>query len=136
LRHIAARLIALEANGRASSERNTAAAVAVGEKLRSHLATLMGVAGSRALVARALALASAEAPWLRSASVGSDGTMEGLETLQARIAPQDIAKGRVLLVAHLLGLLVAFIGEDLTLRLVRDVWPTLSIDDLDVSKRK
>jgi hypothetical protein len=28
----------------------------------------------------------------------------------------------------LLGLLVAFIGEDLTLRLVREVWSKLSLD--------
>jgi len=36
----------------------------------------------------------------------------------------------VLLVAQLLGLLVAFIGENLTLRLMRDVWPKLSLEDL------
>jgi predicted transglutaminase-like cysteine proteinase len=39
---------------------------------------------------------------------------------------------RALLLAQLLGLLVAFIGEDLTLRLVREVWPKLSLNDLDL----
>jgi hypothetical protein len=34
----------------------------------------------------------------------------------------------------LLGLLVAFIGEDLTLRLVREVWPKLSLNNLDFGK--
>jgi hypothetical protein len=34
----------------------------------------------------------------------------------------------VVLVAQLLGLLVTFIGEDLTLGLVREIWPKLSLD--------
>jgi hypothetical protein len=136
LRHVVERLIAHESRGKESYETSTLAAIQVGEKLRAHLATLMGVTGSRALVARALALATAEAPCLRSVSVGTDGDLEGLEPLEARVAPQDIATGLVLLLAQLLGLLVAFIGEDLALRLVHDIWPTLSIDDLSVSKRK
>jgi len=43
-------------------------------------------------------------------------------------------EGRVVLLAQLLGLLVAFIGEDLTLRLVREVWPKLSINDVNFGK--
>jgi len=31
----------------------------------------------------------------------------------------------------LLGLLVTFIGENLTVRLVRDVWPDAPVNDLD-----
>jgi hypothetical protein len=38
------------------------------------------------------------------------------------------------MVAQLLGLLVAFIGDNLTLRLVRDVWPTLSLEDLNFAQ--
>jgi hypothetical protein len=34
------------------------------------------------------------------------------------------------MVAQLLGLLVAFIGEDLTLHLVREVWPKIVVDGL------
>ncbi|HVK09314.1 MAG TPA: hypothetical protein VM597_11100, partial [Gemmataceae bacterium] len=36
------------------------------------------------------------------------------------------SEGGVEVVAHLLGLLVTFIGEPLTLRLVRDAWPDVS----------
>jgi hypothetical protein len=35
------------------------------------------------------------------------------------------------LLAQLLGLLVAFIGKNLTLRLVGEVWPKAALDDLD-----
>jgi hypothetical protein len=36
--------------------------------------------------------------------------------------------------AQLLGLLIAFIGESLMLRLVREIWPRLPIADLNASK--
>jgi hypothetical protein len=46
-----------------------------------------------------------------------------------------MAEGSVVLVAQLLALLVAFIGENLTLRMVREVWPKLpQINDLDLRK--
>ena len=35
----------------------------------------------------------------------------------------------VAITAHLLGLLVTFIGEPLTLRLVREAWPDASLDE-------
>jgi hypothetical protein len=35
------------------------------------------------------------------------------------------------MLAQLLGLLVAFVGESLTVRLVREVWPKVRLDDLD-----
>jgi len=34
----------------------------------------------------------------------------------------------------LLGLLVTFVGEELTLRLVREVWPKLPLSNLDFGK--
>jgi len=34
----------------------------------------------------------------------------------------------------LLGLLVAFIGENLTIRLVREVWPKAPLNDLDLTQ--
>ena len=40
-------------------------------------------------------------------------------------------EGEVVLVSELLGLLHAFIGEALTLRLLRDVWPNAVFDDCD-----
>ena len=60
--------------------------------------------------------------------------MEGLEELQAQVDPEEMAEGSVVLVAQLLALLVAFIGENLTLQMVREVWPKLSLNDLDFDK--
>jgi hypothetical protein len=134
MRDFAERLIAYETRENKSSETKTPAAFPVGEKLRPHLARLMGKVGFRELVSRALALANAEVPWLRAVHVKVDGSFEGLDELGTQFDPDEIFEGRVVLLAQLLGLLVTFIGEDLTLRLVREVWPKLSLNNLDFGK--
>lgn len=131
MRNFAKRLIAYEARGTESFEaKKTPAAFHVYEKLRPRLATLMGTAGFRALLARALALANADVAWLRAVHVKPDGSLEGLAELEAQVDPTEIAEGNVVLLAQLLGLLETFIGEALTLQLARDLWPKLSINDL------
>ena len=136
MRNFAKRLIAYETRENRSFEtKKTLAAFHVCEKLRAHLSTFLGNAGFRALLARALALAVAEVAWLRAMQVKADGSLEGLDELEAQVDPNEIFEGCVVLLAQLLGLLVAFIGEDLTLRLVREVWPQLSLNNLDVGTR-
>jgi hypothetical protein len=125
MRGLAERLINYETRGNKSSETKIPAACLVSQKLQPHLATLMGNLGFRALLSRALALASVEAPWLRAIHVKADGSFEGLDEVDGKVDPDEIFEGCVVLLAQLLGLLVAFIGEDLTLRLVGEVWPKL-----------
>jgi hypothetical protein len=134
IRDFAERLIIYETRGNKSFETKTTAVFHVGEKLRPHLATLMGNLGFRALLSRALALANAEVPWLCAVRVKADGSLEGLDEVEAHVDPEEVFEGRVVLLAQLLGLLVAFIGENLTLRLVREVWPKLSFNDFDFGK--
>lgn len=118
-------LIAYEAEVGAGAESDTSAGFLACEKLRLPLATLMGKAGVSALTSRTLALASAEVPALAALRVNADGTILGLEALEAGVSPVDIAEGSLVLLARLLGLLVMFIGEDLTARVVGEVWPKL-----------
>jgi hypothetical protein len=131
MRNLAERLIAVEAGGKRLAATRTPARFDVGEKLRLNLATLMGKAGFCALLARALALAQAEVPWLGAVHVKADGSLDGVEKPHVQLDPNEFFEGRVVLLAQLLGLLVAFIGEKLTLRLMRDVWPNVKLDDLD-----
>ncbi len=131
MRGFAERLVAYETRANKSSEKMSPGGFAVCEKLRPHLVTLVGNNGLRALLSRSLALAGAEVPWLRAVQVKAGGTMTRPENLQARAGPKQVHQGGVALVAQLLGLLVAFIGENLTLRLVREVWPKVPLDDLD-----
>ena len=134
MRDFAERLIAYETRGNKFSETKTPAIFLIDEKLRPHLATLMGNVGFRALLSRALVLTNAKVPWLRALQVNADGSLQGLDELDAQVDPEKILEGRVVLLAQLLGLLVAFIGENLTLRLVREVWPKLSLSDFDFGK--
>jgi hypothetical protein len=131
MRDFAERLIAYETRGNKSSETKTATVFLVGEKLGPHLATYMGKVGFSALHSHALALANAEVPWLHAVHVKANGSFGGLDELGAQVGPETIAEGSVVLLAQLLGLLVAFIGGSLTLRLVREMWPKIPLNDLD-----
>ena len=132
MRDFAARLIAYETSGNESPGTKNLAAFPVCEKLRSHLTTLMGNTGVRSLFSRALAQAEGEVSSLRAVQVKADGSLAGLDKLEGRADAEELAKGSVVLVAQLLGLLVAFIGEKLMLRIVSDVWPKLALNDLNL----
>ena len=123
MRDFAGHLIAYETKEYPSSGTNPTAAFLVHEKLGSYLMTLMGTIGFRALLSRALALANEEVAWLSAVKVKADGSMEGVAELHAQLEPDKFREGRMVLSAQLLGLLVAFIGETSTLRMVREVWP-------------
>jgi hypothetical protein len=131
MRDFAKHLMAHDALRNKSSQAKTPAAFHVADKLRPHLVTLTGNGGFRALLSRSLALANAEVPWLCAVHVRSDGTLEGLEALQAQVDPPEFLEGRVVLLAQLLGLLVAFIGPSLTLRLMGEIWPQISLNNID-----
>jgi hypothetical protein len=105
-------------------------AVWVIEKLRITLAKFAGADGFVSLLRRALVLASADVPALQSVKIGADGRLEGFEQLVADKGT-GAAEGEaaVAITSHLLGLLVTFIGEPLTLKLVRASWPDTSLDE-------
>jgi hypothetical protein len=130
IQHLARRLLAVEA-ARDHSDGLLGAARRACDRLRVPLAKLAGVAGFRSLMARALALAAAEVPWLDVVQVRADGSLEGFDAARGQHgAGQDGDAGAVV-VAQLLGLLVTFIGEPLTLRLVREAWPDAPVDETD-----
>ena len=133
-RHLAKRLIFCEAKASKASESSRATAFDVCEKLRPQLVTLMGNGGFRAILMRALTLARAEISWLNGVEVKADGAMENLTDQQPQPGSEEFLEGRIVLVARLLGLLGAFIGENLTLRVVVEVWPKLPLDDLAYGK--
>jgi hypothetical protein len=130
MREFARRLIAHEARETKSSGSKSPGELQVCEKLRPHLATLMGTGGFQALLGRALALAQGEAHWLRAAHVKPDGSLEGLNAPAAKLDAQALAEGEEILLAQLLSLLVIFIGASLTLQLLRQLWPKLPTNDI------
>jgi len=128
MRHFAKRLSVFERRAGTASETKVPPAFEVCEKLRAHLGTFMGSKGFCELLACALPRARAEIPWLGAVHVKADGALEGLEELSAKHNPDELFEGGVVLVAQLLGLLVAFIGQGLTLRFLREIWPEVPLD--------
>jgi hypothetical protein len=116
-----------------TSDRGVPAAFRATDKLRPHLATMMGDGGFRALLSRAIVLSDAEAPWLRSARLQPDGALEGLEELQAQMDKEQFLEGNIVLLAQLLGLLEAFLGPKLTFGLVGEVWPNAPPKELVIN---
>ena len=62
-------------------------------------------------------MAKQECPTLDAWKVESDGSLRGLHG--------EAGQSGAVLIAQLLGLMVTFIGESLTLRLLQDAWPNL-----------
>lgn len=91
------------------------------KELRALLIRLAGVAGFHALLSRALALARTQAPCLHHVRVGADGFLEGIEQMEHEDAA-EVERAERVLVFHLLELLVTFIGQPLTLRLLSIRW--------------
>ena len=125
---MAQRLLTYEAVAGKNSEPTESAAFRVCAKLRRPLITLAGVAGFRSLLSRALTLARAEAPSLSAVQVAADGSLNGLDELASQTDKEQARDGGAILIAQLIGLLLTFIGDGLTLRLVRDVWPEAAFD--------
>ena len=126
IQDLARRLIAIEA-ARDPSVGPVDAAVRACATLQVPLARLVGVAGFRSLLSRALAMAKADVPSLDAVQVRPDGSLEGWEGIKRT---QDAESG-IVIVAQLLGLLVTFIGGPLTLRLTRYAWPDAPGDETD-----
>lgn len=127
-RGLARRLLAIEAAGNSAADATVHEAVRVIAKLRVSLTRFAGDDGFTSLLRRALSLARADVPGLHTVTLKPDGSLERLEALAAE-AGHDGAEAAGAIIAHLLGLLVTFIGEPLTLRLVRDAWPHACLDD-------
>ena len=127
-RELAQRLLAYEAGEAEAAMPDTEAVCRVCDKLRRPLTTLAGAAGFRSLLARALTLAKRESPVLGEWEVKSDGSLQGLNG--------EAAQSGAVLIAQLIGLMITFIGESLTLRLLHDVWPDLPGSEINFERNQ
>jgi hypothetical protein len=134
-RDIALRLLAYEADACKASELEEAATlrvyVRVYEKLRQSLGQIAGADGFQALASRALVLARIEAPSLGKVRVAADGSLQGLVEFEPQpgSGKDQAGEGGIILIASLLGQLRIFLGEALTLSLLRYAWPGEAFDD-------
>jgi hypothetical protein len=115
------------------SEALLEAADRVCRKLSGRLARLVTVVGYRALLGRAVHLSGSEFPFLRGvrARDTEDGCFDGLREKAEGVEPAMLRAALRTVFGSVIELLTTFIGEDLTTRLVRDVWPCAPFDGID-----
>ena len=143
MRDLAHRLLTYEADAGKTSEPMEFPTLRVYEKLRQSLSTFAGVAAFESLAFRALTQAKSEAPSLWAAQVSAGGSLQGLGEFEPQIdMDRDLAgefradDGGIVLIARLLGLLLIFLGEALTLSLLRNAWPGEAFDDRNSAHRR
>ena len=139
MRDVAHRLLTYEAGAGKTSEPMESHAQRVYKKLRQSLVEFLGVVGFQSLESRALKLARPEAIRDGAAQIASEESLLGLEQglgeSRGEIGTQiDMDKDLagelgILLIANLLELLLMFLGEALTLSLLRNGWPGEIFDD-------
>jgi hypothetical protein len=132
-RDLARRLLAWELGDVQDPSALPDAAERACRKLCRHLAKLVTMAGSHALLARALHLAKVEFPFLEGVQScpPPEVCLDGLRERVRGVEPALAQRGLAAILASLIGLLVTFIGEDLALRLVGDVWPDVPPAETD-----
>jgi hypothetical protein len=96
-------------------------------RLHQSLVKLIGSAGFDVLVARSLVLARRAHPALAGVGAGPGGRLTGVD--DAARDPVALQEGAMAVVSYFMELLVVLIGEDLAMRLVRDVWPASAEGD-------
>lgn len=136
MNNLVRRLIAEERRVVNDPEKQNLAGFQVCEKLRRPLCTFTGVAGFRALLSRALVLARVKAPLLDGVELKPDGSFLFSPELEPQLATDKAARAGIVLANQLLELLVTFIGEALTLRLLHDVWPKAVLTDPKSKREK
>jgi hypothetical protein len=91
-------------------------------RLRRRFQSLFGTTAVNALFARSLHVATSEFPWLSEVfATGDDCSPQALTNVQG--AEMSVfEEGLAAVLAHNIGLLSTFVGEDLVLPLVEEAW--------------
>lgn len=105
------------AHGPGISERIT-------RRLHAGLGKLIGTTGFDVLLARTLVLAERAHPTVRGLRAGPAGAL--LHDDAGHDTGELDAHAAAAILAHFVELLISLVGEDLALRLVRDLWPPVS----------
>lgn len=127
----ARKLLAHEIGDARTPEDVAAAATRACRKIADHFARLVGKAGVRALFERSVTLTAKSVPWLADAmrapaSSADERSEDEWASLRAALEaqkPKQAIETMVVLLATLLQLIARFIGNELVLSLLGELWP-------------
>jgi len=140
-RDLAQRLLTYEAAAGKSSMPLESATLRTYERLRQCIVSFAGVASFQSIAVRALMLAQVEVPSLCAVQVSANGSLQGFGDSEHRVTIDIDQAGNQqsgedppgeagsIFIAWILNLLLTFLGEALTLSLLRDAWPDATFDD-------
>jgi len=120
------RLLAREAEIGAAAPEVAAAARRLYERLAQQLTPLVGAEGVGAVCARSVHLVQRKFPWVGSVRTSDRLANQKFTAVQQSMEQQEPAVAReaaVAVLATVAELLASFIGEGLTIRLLREAWP-------------
>ena len=103
------------------------------EQLCGKIAEVHGNTSLEALLSRALVATRADFPWLRSAKASKSGELVGLEQIYPP-DPEQAMRGELAVLSSLIELLRSFLGDSVTLQLLRTLWPLASLNHETESK--
>jgi hypothetical protein len=138
LRRLALNKLTRDAGSAADARSLAAAAHRAYDDLARALVPLIGEAGVSSLAARAWHLAQRDSPSLahtRDSAQTSEPFAQLQLSLERNDDPAVVAEAAAVALASLLALLVTFIGEPLTMNLLRRAWPDGSSDPSTGEKR-
>ena len=119
------RMLAREAGPDATAPEVAAAARHLGERFAQQLNPLIGAGGVAAIVDRSFHLTQRSVPGLAPirASDRNDGPFALLQRSMEQQDPAAAAEAAIAMLAAIAELLVSFVGESVTARLLREAWP-------------
>jgi hypothetical protein len=93
------------------------------DELGAHLRRVFGPAGFEALLTRSLAVSRREHAFLERVPDPKGGGLSGLVRAADGREPHEVERGCTCLFAHLMELLMTFVGEGIAFGLLRQAWP-------------
>jgi hypothetical protein len=124
----AKRLLAMEATAGGDVEEHAASAGRVYDKLAAQLSPLLGAAGVQALFVRSANLARGQLAVLDGLVPAIEDATEGATRLRAclqALEPAAAAEVAAILFGTFLDLVITFIGDRLTVQVLRGAWPAI-----------
>ena len=121
IRDWARRLIASEVDADAHSEQTEFATLRAYEKLRRQLCAPIGADAFQALASRALSLAKSQFPRPSAVQLTANGGLRGFGEVEFQMDTDEDGEVGIILIAQLLGLFLALLGEAALVRLIESV---------------
>ena len=127
---LARQLLLQESGGHRESVALAEALERVCQRLHQRMVGLIGRAGFAALFTRALHLAREAHPALTGVAFDDQAEvcLRGTHEFAAARQPSEVSDAMGTILAQFVGLLITFIGEELSMRLIREIWPASGQD--------